>query len=142
MPTTPSRGYEFPDVDEAAAGPYAMEQLALSVEGDVDVQVGRIVDLEVFQSSLRVGTIGLLTTNDNGDGSFAVPGGGYPTALTACVLTDATAITGLGMIVVKWTSASSTKDIVTFRVYDAAGATVRNITTATNMAFGYMLVGN
>jgi hypothetical protein len=37
MPETDLRGYPYPDIDEAPAGPYAIEQLAEAVEADMEV---------------------------------------------------------------------------------------------------------
>jgi hypothetical protein len=45
MPTTP-RGYPYPDIEEAPAGPYAFEQLAAEVDADVEAIDGRVEFLE------------------------------------------------------------------------------------------------
>jgi hypothetical protein len=46
MPTTDLRGYPYPDIDEAPAGPYAIEQLAEAVEADMELVDGRVEFLE------------------------------------------------------------------------------------------------
>jgi len=103
----------------------------------------REVKTEAGQSTsppiLKMGIGTALSTNASGDGTFIVPGGGFPTAMTSCTLADATPISALGAIIVKWTSNSSSKTDATYRIYDAAGVPVANIPAS--LALSYVMTG-
>jgi len=103
----------------------------------------REVKTEAGQSTsppiVKMGIGTSLSTNASGDGTFIVPGGGFPTAMTSCTLADATPISALGAIIVKWTSNSSSKTDATYRIYDAAGVPVANIPAS--LALSYVMSG-
>lgn len=64
MATTTNRDYFYPGIDEAPAGPFAFEQLAVGVDADVHelFKGGRGAIAHVEQSELAIGYSGTPTT--------------------------------------------------------------------------------
>ena len=79
-----------------------------------------------------------LTTNSSGDASITFPTA-FPNGLLSVQLTEATASSFLGPLILKWTEAYSSKSAITMRIYDSNGTALASVgpVLVSYLAIGY-----